>query len=157
MDRLTTPQKMGVGGALLLLIASFLPWYSVAGFSINAWDAEFLAWGGVVLGVAAGVVMLLKALGKQDIRAGGLASEQVALALAAASLVLIVLRFITETSYSSFGLYLGIVAAAVTAYGCFQEMKARGMTTADMEDRLTGGSSQGTGTGTGTGTPPSAP
>lgn len=131
----------------MLLIASFLPWYSVSGFSINAWDAEFLAWGGVALGVAAGVVMLLKALGKQDVRAGGLASEQIALALAAASFVLIVLRFITESSFSSFGLYLGIIAAAITAYGCFQEMKARGIT---VSDRTTGGSSPGA-------APPSAP
>ena len=151
MDRFTTPQKIGVGGALLLLIASFLPWYSVSGFSINAWDSQFLAWGGVVLGVAAGVVMLLKALGKQDVRVGGLASEQLALALAAASVVLIVLRFITESSFSSFGLYLGIVAALVTAYGCFQEMKARGMSTSDLKDRFTGGSSPGTGA------PPPAP
>ena len=61
------------------------------------------------------------------------------------------LRFITESSFSSFGLYLGIVAAAVTAYGCFQEMKARGMSMNDMKDRLTGGSSPGTGA------PPPAP
>lgn len=151
MDQLTTPQKIGVGGALLLLIASFLPWYSVAGFSVKAWDAGFLAWGGVVLGLAAGVIMLLKALGKQDVKAGGLASEQVALALAVASLVLLVLRFLTESSFTSFGLYLGIVAAAVTAYGCLQEMKAKGMSTSDLKDRLTGGSSPGTGA------PPSGP
>jgi hypothetical protein len=151
MDRFTTPQKIGVGGALLLLIASFLPWYSVSGFSINAWDAEFLAWGGVVLGVAAGVVMLLKALGKQDVQAGGLASEQIALALAAGSFLLIVLRLLTESSFSAFGLYLGIVAAGVTAYGCFLEMKARGMSVNDMKDRLSGGSSAGTGA------PPTSP
>lgn len=148
MDKLSTPQKIGIGGAVLLLIASFLPWYSFGGISINGWDAEFLAWGGIVLGVAAGVVMLLKALGKQDISAGGLASEQIALALASASFVLIVLRLLTESSFSSFGLYLAIVAAAVTAYGAFQEMKARGITT---KDRLTGDATHGTGT------PPSAP
>lgn len=145
MNQMTTAQKMGVGGAVLLLIASFLPWYSVGEFSIKGWDSGFLAWGGVLLGVAAGAILLMKALGKKDVQAGGLAAEQIAVALAVASLVLIVLRFITESSFSSYGLYLGIVAAAITAYGCFQEMKSRGMTMNDMKERFSGGSSTGTG------------
>lgn len=143
MDRLTTGQKIGIGGAVLLLIASFLPWYSVSGFgmsfSINAWDAAFLAWGGVILGVLAGVVLLLKATGKKDVQAGGLAAEQIALSLAVASFVLIVLRLLTESSNSAIGLYLGIAAAAITAFGCFQEMKGRGMTMDDMKGRFGGG------------------
>ena len=152
MNQMSTGQKIGVGGAALLLIASFLPWYSAGGFSIKAWDSGFLAWGGVVLGVAAGAVLLLKALGTKDVQAGGMASEQIAVALGVASFILVVLRFITESSFSSYGLYLGIVAAAATAYGAFTEMKARGMTMNDMKERFSGGSS----TGTGTGAPPPA-
>lgn len=154
MDRLTTAQKIGIGGAVLLLIASFLPWYSVSGFgmsfSVNAWDAGFLGWGGVILGVLGGAVLLMKAMGKSDVKAGGLAAEQIALILAVASLVLVVLRLLTESSNSAIGLYLGIVAAAVTAFGCFQAMKSGGMSMDDMRQRFGGGPTPGGG-------PPAAP
>ncbi len=142
MDRMTTAQKIGAGGGALLLIASFLPWYSVnfggVGFSVNAWDASFLAWGGVLLGIAGAVVLVLKAMGTSDVRAGGLASEQIALVLGAAALLLIVLRLLTESSAVSFGLFLGIIGAALVTYGAFTQMKAAGMSVNDMKQRFGG-------------------
>ncbi len=144
MDRMTTAQKVGAGGGVLLLVASFLPWYSVSlgafgSVSAKAWDAGFLAWGGVLLGIAGAVVLVLKAMGRSDVQAGGLASEQIALILGAASLLLIVLRLLTESSAVSFGLFLGIVGAALVAYGAFTQMKAAGMSVNDMKQRFGGG------------------
>jgi hypothetical protein len=138
MDRMTTAQKVGAGGALLLLVSSFLPWYSAFGFSIQAWDAEFFAWGGVILGVAGGVILALKGMGTKDVKAGGFAAEQIALLLGAASLVLILLRLLTETSSVSYGLFLGIIGAALVAYGSFTAMKAAGMSVDDMKQRFGG-------------------
>lgn len=119
MDKMTTAQKIGVGGGVLLLVASFLPWYSVSlgafgSVSAKAWDAGFLAWGGVVLGIAGAVVL---AMGSK---------EQIAMLLGAASVVLILLRLLTESSAVSFGLFLGLVGAALVAYGAWKQ-KGAGM------------------------------
>lgn len=144
MDRMTTAQKIGVGGGVLLLVASFLPWYSVSlggfgSFSVKGWDAGFLAWGGVVLGIAGAIVLALKAMGTSDVRAGGFASEQIAVILGAASFVLILLRLLTETTAVSFGLFLGLVGAALVAYGAFTQMKAAGMSVNDMKQKFGAG------------------
>lgn len=148
MDRMTTSQKVGAGGGLLLLISSFLPWYSAdlgafGSISIKAWDAEFFAWGGVILGVAGGVILALKGMGTKEVKAGGFAAEQLALILGAASLVLILLRLLTEMDGVSYGLFLGLVGAALVDYGAFTAMKAAGMSVDDMKNRLGGGDRPG--------------
>ena len=130
LSRLSTAHKIAIGGAVVLLIDSFLNWYSVEAFGvsigINAWDAGFLAWGAVVTGVAAGVILALKATGKQDVQAGGKSAEQIAMILGIVSVVLAVLRLITETSFMAFGLFLGILAAAAVAYGSWMASKEAG-------------------------------
>ncbi|MEA2453662.1 MAG: hypothetical protein QOG04_2372 [Actinomycetota bacterium] len=127
LSRLSTAHKIGIGGALVLLIDSFLPWYSVSfltqSISINGWDAEFLAWGGIVAGVAAGVVLALKAMGQKDLGSGSMTAEQIAFILGVVSFVLIALRFLTETSDAAFGLFLGIIASGAVAYGAFMAKK----------------------------------
>ena len=134
LKSLSNGQKIALGSALALLVASFLPWYGAFGFSINAWDSEFWAWGGVLLGVAAGVIIALKVFAQQKIKAGNLAAEQIALLLAAASAVFIILRLITESSATKFGLYLGLAAAAGTAFGAFQSMREAGLAMPTMDD-----------------------
>jgi hypothetical protein len=127
MDKLTTAHKIGLGGAVVLLVASFLPWYSVgfAGFraSISGWDSGFLAGCGIVLGLAAGVVLALKAFGTQDLRAGGLTAEMIAVVLGAASVVFVLLRLLTETSHVSYGLFLGLVGAAALPISKIQALR----------------------------------
>ena len=127
LSRLSTAHKIAVGGAIVLLIDSFLPWYSFSAFgvslSLNAWDAAFLAWGAVLTGVAAGVILALKATGKQDVQAGGKSAEQIAMILGIVSVALAVLRLVTETTGAAFGLFLGILAAAAIAYGSWMASK----------------------------------
>jgi hypothetical protein len=131
LSRLSMAHKIAIGGAIVLLIDSFLSWYKVSGFGIsigiNAWDAGFLAWGGVLFGVAAGVVLALKATGKQDVKAAGKSAEQIALILGITSFVLIVLRLVTESSFMAFGLFIGIAAAAAVAYGAWMASKEAGV------------------------------
>jgi hypothetical protein len=163
MSRLTTAHKIGLGGAILLLVASFLPWYSVGvpGFriSINGWDAGFLGWFGIVVGLAGGIVLALKAFGTRDVRGGGFAAEQIALLLGAASLLLIILRLLTESSAVSFGLFLGILGAAGVAFGSFRAMTEAGMSVDDMKRQMGGerGPGEPPPAGPGTGGPPMTP
>ena len=127
LSQLSTAHKIAIGGAVVLLVDSFLNWYSVSAFGvsigINAWDAGFLAWGAVVAGVAAGVILALKAMGKHDTQAGGKSAEQIAMILGITSFVLAVLRLVTETSYMAYGLFIGIAAAAAVAYGAWTASK----------------------------------
>lgn len=140
LSRLSTAHKVGLAGTVGLLVSSFLPWYSVSvfgeSFSLNGWDAGFLAWFGIVLGLVAGVVLALKAFGTKDVAAGGFASEQIALVLAVLSVIFIVLRLVTESTAVAFGLFLGLLSAAAIAYGAYKAMTEAGMSVDDMKKRF---------------------
>jgi hypothetical protein len=128
LSRLSTAHKIALAGGVLLLVDSFLNWYEVSAFGfsagINAWSSGFLAWAGVICGVAAAVILAMKAMGKQDVSAGGKSPEQLAMILGIASFVLIALRLVTETSYMAFGLFVGLAASAMVAYGTWAASKA---------------------------------
>lgn len=130
-SKLSTGAKLALIGGAVLIVNLFLPWYSVSAgpfsVSLNAFDAEFLAWGGSFVAIAGAVVLLLKAFGTKEMSAGQFKTEQLAVILGGIGFVLIVLRFLTETSAVSFGLFLGIVASAVVAYGAFMAMKDAGL------------------------------
>lgn len=137
-SKLSQGAKLALIGGAVLVIDLFLPWYGTAGFSINAFDSEFLAWGGVLLAIAGAVILLLKAMGTQDVNAGQFKAEQLATILAGVGTVLIVLRWLTESDFVKFGLFLGIAAAAVVTYGSFMAMKDAGLELPGM-DRMGGG------------------
>ncbi|MEK7252175.1 MAG: hypothetical protein AAB198_02815 [Actinomycetota bacterium] len=130
-NKLSSGAKLALIGGAVLVINLFMPWYSfdfgIVSASINGLDAGFLAWGGSLIAIAGAVILLLKAMGKNEVNAGQFKTEQLAFGLGAIGFVLVVLRFLTETTGASFGLYLGIAAAAVVAWGTFSEMKSKGM------------------------------
>jgi hypothetical protein len=105
----------------------FLPWYGLGPFSINAWDSQFWAWGGSLLVIAGAVVVTLKALEIQDLKVGNLAAEQLGLVLAGAGFVFVVLRLITESSATKYGLFLAIIAGGAVTFGAFGAMKDAGL------------------------------
>jgi len=133
-SKLSNGAKMAVVGGALLVINLFLPWYGTLGFSINAFDAEFFAWGGSLLAIAGAVVILLKAMGTRDVAAGQFKPEQLATILAGAGTVLIALRWLTETEFVKYGLFLGLAAAAVVTFGAFTSMKDAGLDLPGMSD-----------------------
>ncbi|MBW3665189.1 MAG: hypothetical protein KY469_19010 [Actinobacteria bacterium] len=146
MENLSNGQKIALGGGLVLLISSFLPWYGVdlggfGGVSINAWNAGFLAWAGVLVGLAAAVLIALKAFQGNAVSAGGFATEQLAVILAGIGLVLILLRLITETNFLKYGIFVGLVAAAAMTYGAFLSMREAGLDldVDDFKGKLGGG------------------
>ncbi len=123
--KLSQSNMIAGGGGIVAFIASILPWYSFDfGFdlpgvdtSINAWSAGFAAWFGCLLALAAGVLIALKAMGMFEAKVLGMETEQVAMLLAGLGFVLVVLRWLTETSNTAIGLYLGLIATAATAAG----------------------------------------
>ena len=138
-SKLSNGAKMALIGGAVLVINLFLPWYGTFGFNLNAFDAEFLAWGGSFLAIGGAVVLLLKAMGTKDVAAGKFKPEQLATILAAAGTVLIVLRWLTETSFVKYGLFVGIVAAAVVTFGSFTSMRDAGLDLPGMDQFGRGG------------------
>jgi hypothetical protein len=126
-SKLSNGAKMALIGGVILVINLFLPWYGTLGFNLNAFDAEFLAWGGSLVAIAGAAVLLLKAMGTRDVEAGQFKPEQLATILAGAGTVLILLRWLTETSFVKYGLFVGIAAAAVVTFGAFTAMKDAGL------------------------------
>ena len=125
-SKLSMGAKLALIGGVILIVDLFLPWYGAFGVSINAFDSEFLAFGGVLIAIAGAVVLLLSAMGKKEMTAGSFKPQQLAFLLGAIGFVLIVLRWLTENEFVKYGLYVGIIASALVAYGAFTDMKAKG-------------------------------
>ncbi|HLG11239.1 MAG TPA: hypothetical protein VI876_05715 [Dehalococcoidia bacterium] len=128
MDKLNTlsnGEKLIAGGGVLMLIASFLPWYKydfsdLISVSRNGWQSPGAFWSllAVVIGVAMAVAILgPKFANLQLPDLGSVTWPQAHLGLGVAALVFIILKFINESSYMSFGFYLGIIAAIALAVG----------------------------------------
>jgi len=115
-SKLSPSEQIATGAGLVTFIATFLPWYGVRGISINAWDSGGIAWIGCLLVTAAAVVIVL---GSMD-RPVGQNPAQLAFILAGLGLAFLVIRLITESTFTRFGLYLAIVAAAAGAWATYQ-------------------------------------
>jgi hypothetical protein len=123
------PERLILIGGVLFFIDSFLPWYGVSGsiagidFSsnTNGWGSQWMAVIAILLGLAATILVAASTFGIQlPVQATG----QLLLALCAGAFFFVLLRLITETSFTKFGLYLAIVFTAVMAYGAWQRYKA---------------------------------
>jgi hypothetical protein len=129
VNALSLPEKLISGGGILMLIASFLPWYKYdfgieefASISVsrNGWESPGAIWS--VLAVIIAVVMVAAVLGPKFANMklpdlGKYTLGQALLAAGVACAVLVLLKLISESSYLSFGFYLGIIAAAALAAG----------------------------------------
>lgn len=159
-SKLSQSNMIAGGGGIVAFIASILPWYSFDfGFdlpgvdtSVSAWGAGFAAWFGCLLALAAGVLVALKAMGVFEAKAGGMETEQLAMILAGLGFILIVLRWLTQTSGASFGLFLGLLAAGATAVGAFLSGKDAGIGIPNADDfkAMGGGDDAAGGGGTST-------
>lgn len=123
------PERLILIGGVLFFIDSFLPWYGVSGsvagidFSANisGWDAQALAVLSILLGLAATVLVVLSLLGVDvPIPSKGM----VLLLLCGGAFVFALLRLITETRATKYGLYLAIVLTGIMAYGAWQRHQA---------------------------------
>jgi hypothetical protein len=139
LSKLSQNHKIALGGGVLAVIALFLPWYgfSIAGFggaNAGAFDSGLFAWGGLILAIAGAVILTLKAMEINDVKVGNLAAEQFALILAGVGVIFIILRWLTETDFVKYGLFVGLVSAAAVAYGAFGSMKDAGLEMPSADD-----------------------
>lgn len=129
MDKLRTSDKIIVGAGALLLVSSFLPWFrtcirilGVGGcVSHNGWS-NVLSLLGVLLGVAMAVLIVLERMGTVKLPdVGNLSWSQLYFFSGIAVAALVVLQLLVGDSPlgRSWGLIVGVVAAAGVAYGGF--------------------------------------
>ncbi|MEM7093128.1 MAG: hypothetical protein AAF567_09000 [Actinomycetota bacterium] len=130
-SKMTTNNWIAGGGGLVSLINIFLPWYSIdfglGSVTANAFDAGAGAWLGALLCAAGGILVALKALDVFEAKLGSLATEQLAMMLGALGLLFILLRLLTMTDFTAFGIYLGIIAGGAVIFGALQSGKDIGV------------------------------
>ena len=133
LKRLSTLDRVIAGGAAVVFIALFLPWWGVGvfGYTVDGWAAGFTAWAGGLLLTAAGVILVLRRSG-----AGfGLPNVGPALlvaGVAALGLLLVIIRWVSLPRYhgidagARYGLYIGLVAGIVVTVAAILDMRASG-------------------------------
>ena len=130
MNQLSTGEKLIAAGALLMLIASFLPWYSIDlgldlpgvddTFSRNGWQSPGQLWSILALLVSlamAAVVLGPKLANMRLPDIGKYTWGQALLAAGGLVALFIILKLINESSYLAFGFFLGIIATVILVAG----------------------------------------
>ncbi len=128
INELSLGEKLIGGGAVLLLIASFLPWYKVTvsfggfseSFSANGWEDPGALWSilALLIGLAMAVAVLGPKLGNMQLPAlGSVTWGQALLGAGAVALAFIIIKFLDESSSISYGFFLGFIAAVALAAG----------------------------------------
>lgn len=123
--------RMILIAGLVYFIDSFLPWYGLGGtilgqhFGVNrgGWGSGGLAVLAVLFALADLIFAAIRVLGvKLDL--GQLKDGLVYLILGGGAFVFTLLRLITATNFTKYGLYIAIIAGAVLAYGGWMKLKA---------------------------------
>ena len=135
---LSIGEKIIIIAGLVLLVDGFLPWYSVdlgpfGDFTRNGWQSPGAFWSmlAILIGLAMAAVVVLKGLTEVEIpdNVGGVSWPKILLGAGVAALVLVVIKFLNESSHLAFGFYLGFIAAAalaVAGFLIFREESAAG-------------------------------
>jgi hypothetical protein len=124
---LSIGEKIIIPAGGFLFIDGFLPWYRVSeevlGFSVNVsrngWQSPGQFWSilAVFIGLAMAATVILKNFSQVEIpdNVGGLSWPKLYLGGGAAALAFLLIKVLNESSYMSFGFYLGFLAAAALA------------------------------------------
>ena len=176
VNRLSQGEKIAAGSAILLFIVMFFPWFgapedveALAGAagvdtSANAWQSfDFID---LVL-LATIVVAVGAAVAKASGSVVDFPLSTVITVLGALSTILVLYRIIDPPADAArkFGVFLGVILAALLTYGGWLAMQEEGTTFQDAADRFGGGDGPdaggtpgaGPGPGAGGAEPPSPP
>lgn len=119
--------RMILIAGVVFLVDSFLPWYGVGIGSFRAnvsgWNAGGVAVLSILLALAATLFAAARVIGAK-VSLGGINDGVVYLVTGGGALVFALLRWITESSFTKYGLYIAIVAGAFLAAGGFQKFKS---------------------------------
>jgi hypothetical protein len=150
-NALPVGRKLVLGASFLLLIDTFLPWQAVGPFSWNAWHGFW----GVILSLLTIVLVVWTAA-----RAFGVAipielpDGLTTLGISAVILLFAIIKNLNDAA-SAWGSYVGIVVAAVVAYGAWLVFQDSGETLPRMATAST--TTAATTAGTTAGTTPTPP
>lgn len=120
---------MGTGA--LMLVDGFLPWYGVdigpfGDFTVKGLSSGALAWLPIVLVVAVGALVAARVFAGRVLPSGAVGPAVLALAGSGLATVLLLLKLLVDSSFTRFGLYVGIVLAAVQAWYAYRAFRASG-------------------------------
>lgn len=118
------------GGAIAYLLSMFLPWFSFGGISISGFNSGFLAWFPLLLILAVFAATVLPKLAdgvKIPDPLGPLPLPQAALIGAGGAAALVLIRLLSAPFGfgRSFGLFLGILAAAAVTVGAVLKFQGK--------------------------------
>jgi hypothetical protein len=141
LKRLSSLDRAIVGGAAVVFVTGFLPWWgyrgplAIYGGSINGWSAGFSAWAGILLLTLAGVYLALR---RSDVKLpsiGGVGQSVLVAGAAGLGLLLVILRWLTLPRVHSglagsigarYGIWLAIIAGVIEFGAAVAEMRASG-------------------------------
>jgi hypothetical protein len=135
----TDRNDLGVmGGGLLVLLSSFMPWYGASGgyisVSVSGWSAGFTAWCPILLSIALGVLVLLRVMKVYELPQLPVGLAVLSLGAAGLALLLVIIRWASLPSGGAlgfnygprFGIFLGIIGIAAQAVFAFLAFKQSG-------------------------------
>jgi hypothetical protein len=134
--RLSTRDRVIVGGAGVAFIAGFLPWWEAAGlggWSRSGWSAGFTAWAGTLLLATAGVLLVLRRAGVSWPTTVVGPSNLVA-GVSAMGLLLVFIRWLSLPRFrgigfvegARYGIYVALIAGAAEVAAAGAEVFASG-------------------------------
>ena len=125
---LSIGEKIIIIAGAVLFIDGFLPWYSVdlgplGDFTRNGWESPGAIWSmlAILIGLAMSGAVAVKATTEGVIpdNVGGVSWPKIFLGGGVAALLLVVIKFLNESSELGFGFYLGFICAAALAVAGF--------------------------------------
>jgi hypothetical protein len=140
LERLNRTDRMVAGGAAVVFIAGFLPWWGYKGplslynASVSGWSAGFTAWAGTLLLTLAGIYVVLRRSGV-SLPSPYVGPSVLVAGVAALGLLLVVIRWLTLPSVSAglagsigarYGIWIAIIAGAVEVAGAVIAFRASG-------------------------------
>ncbi len=158
LQALSLARKLVLGGGVLLLIDTFFNWQSVEAFGQDYGQSAWHGFWGVLLGL-----MTIALVAWVIARTFGVAMPEgipeglISLVLGILILVCAVLKTLTD-DYVAWPAYVGIVLAAVVAYGAWRNFQESGESLPSMPKKTAAAGATSSGAATSTPeTPPAAP
>ena len=127
-NALSMGEKIILPAGVVLFIVGFLPWYSVdlgafGDYSHNGWQSPGAFWSvlAILIGVAMAGVIVVKNLGTVAVpdNVGGITWPKIHAGAGVLALVFLLIKYLGDHDFTTFGLYVGILAAAALAAGGF--------------------------------------
>jgi hypothetical protein len=125
--------RMILIAGLVFFVDSFLPWYGfgglllgirVRGFNISGWSSGGWAVLAILLAIADMLFAAARVLGA-NINLGQIKDGMVYMVLGGGAFLFTLLRLLTATSGTKYGLYIALIAAAFLAYGGWMKLQQK--------------------------------